>query len=80
VHAGIRRWSVLAVLLASVGTACAGNNPDIRAGATDTSPRPPSSSTVPEVLEFEAPLLDGGTFDGRSLAGKDVAFWFWAPW
>jgi hypothetical protein len=35
---------------------------------------------VAEVLDFEAPLLGGGTLDGESLAGRDVAFWFWAPW
>jgi hypothetical protein len=33
-----------------------------------------------ELLDFRAPLLDGGTLDGTTLAGKDVAFWFWAPW
>ena len=45
-------------------------------------PASPSASSpeVPEVLDFEAPLLGGGTFRGANLAGKDVAFWFWAPW
>jgi hypothetical protein len=32
------------------------------------------------VLDFESPTLDGGTLRGETLAGKDVAFWFWAPW
>jgi hypothetical protein len=62
----------LALLLA---TAC---------GTTDTAPggptTPPASGAVPEVLDFELPLLAGGTLDGAELAGKDVAFWFWAPW
>ena len=57
---------VLALLVLVVGS-CARNEP--------TSP-----GSAPEVLAFEAPLLDGGTFRGEDLAGKDVAFWFWAPW
>ena len=40
----------------------------------------PDVPDVPDVLAFEAPLLGGGTFVGSQLAGKDVAFWFWAPW
>lgn len=44
-------------------------------GATDDPP-----PVVAEVLDFEAPLLGGGTLEGESLAGRDVAFWFWAPW
>ena len=40
----------------------------------------PQPVAVPSVLEFEAPLLAGGTMQGASLAGRDVAFWFWAPW
>lgn len=30
-------------------------------------------------LEFTAPLVGGGTFDGAASAGRPVAFWFWAP-
>jgi hypothetical protein len=33
-----------------------------------------------EVLRFSAPRLGGGTIDGEDFAGRDVAFWFWAPW
>ncbi|MGW5157109.1 redoxin domain-containing protein [Nonomuraea wenchangensis] len=62
--------------------------------ATDTSgpaATPPASltgrneetgkATAPAAaLRFTAQTLDGKTFQGESLAGKPVAFWFWAPW
>ncbi len=35
---------------------------------------------VPDELNFDAAEVSGGTFDARSLAGKDVVMWFWAPW
>jgi len=63
-----RPWAVVVLaLLALTGTSCGAD-----------APSTPTAS--PEVLAFEAPLLDGGTFRGEDLAGKDVAFWFWAPW
>ncbi|HCT76648.1 MAG TPA: redoxin [Micromonosporaceae bacterium] len=31
-------------------------------------------------LDFTVATLDGGTFDGKSLAGKPAVLWFWAPW
>ncbi len=34
---------------------------------------------VPEALQFTAPLVGGGTFDGAEAAGKPTVFWFWAP-
>ena len=34
---------------------------------------------VPAALDFRAPLVGGGEFDGASYAGRPVAFWFWAP-
>jgi len=33
-----------------------------------------------EILNFEAPNLAGGVIRGADYVGKDVAFWFWAPW
>jgi len=30
-------------------------------------------------LQFEAPLVGGGSIDFRSLSGQTVALWFWAP-
>ncbi len=34
---------------------------------------------VPAALDFTAPLLGGGQFDGASAAGKPLVLWFWAP-
>jgi hypothetical protein len=34
---------------------------------------------VPEALQFTAPLVGGGTFDGAAVADKPTLFWFWAP-
>lgn len=47
---------------------------DAGAGATT----PPAA--VPDVLDFEAALVGGGTLEGAELAGAPVAVWFWAPW
>ncbi len=44
-----------------------------------TSPEPPAA-TVPDVLDFTAQTVDGGTFDGSTLAGTPTVLWFWAPW
>lgn len=46
-------------------------------------PKPTSGTrapTVPRVLDFTTPTVDGPTFDGASLAGKPAILWFWAPW
>jgi hypothetical protein len=60
--------------------------------ATTAAPSPDGTSTdaggpatsdaavvVPEALQFTAPLVGGGTFDGAAVAGKPTVFWFWAP-
>ncbi|WP_026877240.1 redoxin domain-containing protein [Jiangella gansuensis] len=50
---------------------------------TATSPAPSSEApqvSVPEELAFTASTVDGGTFDGASLAGRPAVLWFWAPW
>lgn len=39
-----------------------------------------SAVTVPAALDFTAPTVDGGTFDGASIAGTDAVLYFWAPW
>ncbi|MEU4514601.1 redoxin domain-containing protein [Nonomuraea wenchangensis] len=39
-----------------------------------------SKTTAPAALRFTTRTLDGKTFQGESLAGKPIAFWFWAPW
>ncbi len=54
--------------------------------ATRSTPSPSVAAsvagpaTVPEVLDFEAPALAGGTLKGADYSGKDLAIWFWAPW
>lgn len=47
-----------------------------------TSAAQPSGApaAVPEQLDFTAETVDGATFDGSSLAGKDALVYFWAPW
>ncbi|HET6921432.1 MAG TPA: redoxin domain-containing protein [Jiangellaceae bacterium] len=52
------------------------------AGQT-TAPAPtptPPTVPVPDVLDFTAQTVDGGTFDGSILAGRPAVVWFWAPW
>ncbi|GGV19573.1 thiol:disulfide interchange protein [Actinomadura cremea] len=54
------------------------------AAAAPGSPAPRQSGgtgeDVPEALGFEGETLAGEPFDGASLAGGPVVFWFWAPW
>jgi hypothetical protein len=45
----------------------------------DTAPAPADDVAVPDILQFSAPLVGGGTFDGARVAGIPTAFWFWAP-
>ncbi|CAN5523698.1 MAG: redoxin domain-containing protein [Acidimicrobiia bacterium] len=49
-------------------------------GSTPPPAVPDPAQAVPEILAFTAQLVDGGSFDGADLAGRDVVFWFWAPW
>jgi hypothetical protein len=51
-------------------------------GADSGGENPPTTDAaivVPEALQFTAPLVGGGTFDGAAVAGKPTVFWFWAP-
>ena len=53
-----------------------------QADSTDTASEPTPADpgvVVPEALQFTAPLVGGGTFDGAAAAGKPTVFWFWAP-
>lgn len=65
----------LVLALAVVATACGGD-----AVVAETGAPTPAAGGTPQVLDFEAPLLGGGSLRGETLAGRDVAFWFWAPW
>lgn len=46
---------------------------------TDESPTSDPAVVVPEALQFTAPLVGGGTFDGAAVTDKPTVFWFWAP-
>ena len=50
-------------------------------GADDDPAPTEPAVVVPEALQFTAPLVGGGTFDGAAAAatGKPTVFWFWAP-
>lgn len=89
----MRRLVVPACLLAQLA-ACAPAQRD--AAATTASDAPvataataataadedagPRQTLPPEVLDFTAATVDGGTLEGSDLAGADVALWFLAPW
>jgi peroxiredoxin len=50
------------------------------AAAPSTGSDSASTETPAGGYDFTVATLDGGTFDGRSLAGKPAVLWFWAPW
>ena len=79
----------LLATVAVVGAACGGaggsaapasSTGEPGGGASHEPGASVSPAELPQVLAFEGPLLGGGTLRGEDLAGKDVAFWFWAPW
>ncbi len=81
----------LVVVLALTGAACTGGGEATGASPTraptsapagDMSPGGPGgpATAVPDVLDFTAPRLGGGTIDGAQYAGAPLAIWFWAPW
>jgi len=76
--------SSLIGLFAAAAVACSSTDPVAADGTT--RPTIPSSRSeappagVPEVLDFTAPSLGGGSVNGSDYVGKDVAIWFWAPW
>ncbi len=47
-------------------------------GAQPADTTPPAAA-VPQALQFSAPLVGGGTFEGAAVADKPTVFWFWAP-
>ncbi|WP_432043357.1 redoxin family protein [Streptomyces cadmiisoli] len=47
---------------------------------SDTSSQGGSGTQVPEALRFTGTTVDGKPFDAKTLAGKPVVLWFWAPW
>lgn len=66
--------------LATATTAATGSTDPATTDPTGTPPATDQGAVeAPEALQFTAPLVGGGTFDGAAVAGKPVAFWFWAP-
>ncbi|MEJ7726327.1 MAG: redoxin domain-containing protein [Actinomycetes bacterium] len=53
---------------------------EARSTATSSADSSEAPAAVPEQLDFTAETVDGATFDGSSLAGKDALVYFWAPW
>ena len=80
------RWSALAAALALTAAACSSDgdstdgagNPAPSAAATE-APASDTPAAVQAALQFTAPLVGGGEFDGAELAAKPTVFWFWAP-
>ncbi len=64
---------VLVALAACGGASSTASEPAVGAGAAA------GSANVPELLQFTAPLVGGGEFNGADSAGQATAFWFWAP-
>lgn len=59
----------------------AATEPGQAATGPDEVAADPSPDASPDRrFAFEAPLVEGGTYDGTQLQGRDVAIWFWAPW
>ncbi|RIQ20379.1 redoxin domain-containing protein [Jiangella rhizosphaerae] len=54
--------------------------PSLSAAPSTPSASPSPQVAVPEQLDFVAPTVDGGTFEGAGLAGRPAVLWFWAPW
>jgi len=75
VRGRVRRTGVALSTLAAILTGCGQGSADQVAGST----APPASSSPASLLDFSAPLVGGGTFEGTSVQGRPVAFWFWAP-
>jgi len=84
----VRRWVATLVFCGAVLTACGSTT----AGSTTTrqqsgqpaaAPNSTSAASTapaaPFALQFSADVVGGGQLDFRSLAGRTVALWFWAP-
>jgi hypothetical protein len=64
----------------STDAAAGTSTPTAGSDTTIAEPAPTEPAVVvPEALQFTAPLVGGGTFDGAAAAGKPTVFWFWAP-
>ena len=62
------------------GSAAAPSPPRASSTSIPSASSADSATAVPEILDFSAPALGGGTIRGADYAGSDLAIWFWAPW
>ena len=58
----------------------AAESPSESGNQTSSPSAKPGGAAVPEELSFTAQTIEGASFDGNSLAGKDAVLWFWTPW
>ena len=65
---------LIATVVAITLVACGSDN-----SGPESTGGPPTNPSIPDALRFAAPLVGGGQFEGASVAGKPIAFWFWAP-
>lgn len=72
-------WAALLVAGVLVSMSIVGCGPSDTTSDAGGAPASSAGDAVPEALQFTAPLVGGGQFDGASFAGRPVAFWFWAP-
>lgn len=72
------RVKALAALLVTAALLLSSCSTDGQA-AEDAAAAPAANAEVAD-LAFTSETLDGGTFEGESLAGKPAVLWFWAPW
>ena len=83
----------LIVLPGCAGDMAEVSNPAVELDSTTTAAPPlttlaaaeaPASSdpepSTPEILDWSAPLIGGGTIDMADFAGQQVLLWFWAPY
>jgi thiol-disulfide isomerase/thioredoxin len=81
---------LLAAFVAAAALAgCAADIESAQAPATTVASPATTGATVPsstpaaavaETLRFTTRTVDGGTFDGATLAGRPAVLWFWAAW
>ena len=79
----MRRRLAIAILLVVIGGCGHGGGPEqgvtIRSKPVQSRPGVPVS-TVPVLLRFALPGVDGVGVQGADYSGKPLALWFWAPW
>ncbi|MCP9950960.1 TlpA family protein disulfide reductase [Actinomadura madurae] len=84
----MKMFSLSLSTLAIVLTACGGETAEPGVAASSATVSAPTSAAsskapvkeAPALLRFQGAKLDGTAFDGKSLAGRPVVLWFWAPW